>query len=104
MEDLRAFKDQKIPVPETFFDEYKTKSPASVGAEMRVADHIALSADNKIHPDILKKLNYEEFLDWYEGAYLERLDRLSPEGTAGLAPWLEVPCTEELGRVFKCVT
>ncbi|MEM1001874.1 MAG: sulfatase-like hydrolase/transferase, partial [Bacteroidota bacterium] len=79
MEDLTAFKDQKIVVPETFFDDYKTKSPASVEAEMRVADHMALSADNKIHPDILKKLNYKEFLDWYEGAYLERLDRLSPE-------------------------
>jgi arylsulfatase A-like enzyme len=79
MEDLTAFKDRKIPVPQTFFDDYRSKSPASVEAEMRIADHMALSADNKIHPDILKKLNYEEFLDWYEGAYLERLDRLSPE-------------------------
>jgi len=79
MEDLTAFKDGKIPVPQTFFDDYRSKSPASVEAEMRIADHMALSADNKIHPDILKKLHYEEFLDWYEGAYLERLDRLSPE-------------------------
>ena len=79
MEDITAFKDRIIPVPETFFDDYKTKSRASVEAEMRITDHMALSADNKIHPDILKKLNYEEFLDWYEGAYLERLERLSPE-------------------------
>ena len=57
----------------------KKSSRASVEAEMRISDHMALSADNKIHPDILKKLNYEEFLDWYEGAYLERFDRLSQE-------------------------
>ena len=56
MEDLTAFKDQKIPVPDTFFDDYKTKSRASKEAEMRIADHMALSADNKIHPEILKKL------------------------------------------------
>jgi arylsulfatase A-like enzyme len=79
MEDLRAFKNQKIPVPETFFDDYKTRSRASEEAEMRIADHMALSADNKIHPEVLKKLNYPEFLDWYEGAYLERLARLSLE-------------------------
>jgi arylsulfatase A-like enzyme len=79
MEDLNSFKDKKIPIPATFFDDYKTRSRASVEAEMRIADHMALSADNKIHPDILKKLNYEEFLDWYEGAYLERLARLSSE-------------------------
>ncbi|WP_115460958.1 sulfatase family protein [Winogradskyella aurantiaca] len=94
MEDLRAFKDQKIPVPESFFDDYKTKSPASKEAEMRIADHMALSADNKIHPDILEKLNYNEFLDWYEGAYLERLSRLSEEEQKA---WQEVygPINEE---------
>ena len=94
MEDLTAFKDQKIPVPDTFFDDYKTKSRASKEAEMRIADHMALSADNKIHPDILKKLNYNEFLDWYEGAYLERLDRLSEEEQEA---WQEVygPINEE---------
>ncbi len=79
MHDLEDFKYKKIPVPETLFDEYKTKSRASKEAEMRIADHMALSADNKIAPEILDKLNYEEFLDWYKGAYTERFDRLTTE-------------------------
>lgn len=79
MHDLEEFKYKKIPVPETLFDEYKTKSRASKEAEMRIADHMALSADNKIAPEILEKLNYEEFLDWYKGAYTERFDRLTTE-------------------------
>lgn len=82
MHDLEDFKFKKIPVPETLFDEYKTKSKASVEAEMRIADHMALSADNKIAPEILEKLNYEEFLDWYKGAYTERFARLTPEEQA----------------------
>jgi len=77
MHDLEDFKYKKIPVPETLFDDYKTKSNASIEAEMRIADHMALSADNKIAPEILEKLNYEEFLDWYKGAYTERLNRLT---------------------------
>ncbi|WP_111683631.1 sulfatase family protein [Winogradskyella tangerina] len=79
MHDLEDFKFKKIPVPETLFDSYKTKSKASVEAEMRIADHMALSADNKIALEILEKLNYEEFLDWYEGAYKERFARLNAE-------------------------
>ena len=63
MHDLEAFKYQKIPVPETLFDDYKTKSRASVEAEMRISDHMALSSDNKIAPEIVEKLDYE-VTDW----------------------------------------
>ncbi|WP_178988050.1 sulfatase family protein [Winogradskyella schleiferi] len=77
MHDLEDFKYKKIPIPETLFDEYKTKSKASKDAEMRISDHMALSADNKIAPEILERLNYDEFLDWYKGAYIERFNRLT---------------------------
>jgi arylsulfatase A-like enzyme len=79
MDDLEDFKSRKIPVPKSLFDDYKTKSRASIAAEMRIADHMALSADNKIAPEVLEKLNYKEFLSWYEGAYLDRFNRLTPE-------------------------
>ena len=79
MHDLEDFKYKKIPVPETLFDEYKTKSKASKEAEMRISDHMALSADNKIAPEILEKLKYEEFLDWYKSSYTERFNRLTKE-------------------------
>ena len=82
MEDLKAFKDVKIPVPNTLFDDYTTKSKASVEAEMRIADHMALSADNKIKPVLLERLNYDEFLDWYKSSYTERFNRLSAEEQA----------------------
>ncbi|MBT8205319.1 MAG: sulfatase-like hydrolase/transferase, partial [Eudoraea sp.] len=79
MHDLEDFKYRKIPVPETLFDVYTTKSKASKEAEMRISDHMALSADNKIAPEILEKLGYEEFMNSYSNSYIQRLNRLTKE-------------------------
>jgi len=76
MEDLEAYKDSEIPSPATLYDTYINRGNAAKDAEMRIGDHMALSADNKIHPEVLAKMNLEEFLDWYESAYLERYNRL----------------------------
>ncbi len=77
MEDIGAFADKEIPEPETLFDDYPGRGAAAKDAEMRIADHMALSMDNKINPDILKKLGIEEFYDWYENNYTERYNRLN---------------------------
>lgn len=82
MHDLEAFKYKKIPIPETLFDQYKTKSKASKAAEMRIADHMALTMDNKISPEILRQLDYTEFMDWYATNYIERFNRLNPQEQA----------------------
>ena len=79
MENLEAYKDTEIPSPSTLYDNYINRGTAAKEAEMRIGDHMALSADNKIHPDILNDMKLEEFLDWYESAYLERYDRLDDE-------------------------
>jgi hypothetical protein len=79
IEDLEAYKDTEIPSPATLYDTYVNRGSAAKEAEMRIGDHMALSADNKIHPEILAKMNLEEFLDWYESSYLERYNRLTNE-------------------------
>jgi arylsulfatase A-like enzyme len=79
MEDLEAYKDAEIPSPATLYDTYINRGTAAKEAEMRIGEHMALSADNKIRPELLAKMNLVEFLDWYESAYLERYDRLDEE-------------------------
>jgi len=79
MDDLEALKHQKIPEPATLFDDYRNRGSAARDAEMRIADHMALSSDNKIHPDIIEGLKLEEFLDWYERVYQKQYDRLTDE-------------------------
>ena len=79
MEDLEAYKDTEIPSPATLYDTYVNRGTAAKEAEMRINDHMALSMDNKIRPDLLKTMNLEEFLSWYESSYLERYNRLDED-------------------------
>ena len=79
IEDLEAFKHEKIPEPATLFDDYRNRGTAAKAAEMRIAEHMGLSNDNKVHPDIIENLNFDEFLDWYERIYLSQYDRLTDE-------------------------
>ena len=79
MQDLEEFKYHKIPVPETLFDQYENRGRASKEAEMRIHDHMALTADNKIAPEIVKALKFEDFLDWYERNYINKINRLTDE-------------------------
>ena len=79
MEDLEAYKDSEISSPATLYDTYVNRGTAAKEAEMRINDHMALSMDNKIRPDLLKTMNLEEFLSWYESSYLERYNRLNNE-------------------------
>lgn len=77
MHDLEDFKYKKIPVAKSLFDTYENRGRASKEAEMRIRDHMALSMDNKIAPEILAQFDYEEFMDWYESSYTERFNRLN---------------------------
>lgn len=45
------FKDEDIPVPETFFDDYSTRSDAAREQEMEIATHMRDAWDFKINPE-----------------------------------------------------
>ena len=79
IDEIESFKQQSIPEPATLYDDYRNRGTAAREAEMRINDHMALSADNKIRPEILHKLNLEEFLNWYEGNYTREYNRLGPD-------------------------
>jgi arylsulfatase A-like enzyme len=79
MDELEAFKHQKIPEPATLFDDFRNRGTAAKTAEMRIADHMALTSDNKLPPDVVAKLDLEEFLGWYEKVYQQQYDRLTKE-------------------------
>ena len=76
---LNDFKGEKIPEPETLFDNYANRGTAARDAEMRISDHMGLSNDNKIDPAIVKEMGHEQFLRWYEKAYHKNLDRMTPK-------------------------
>lgn len=51
---LDALEDVEIPIPETFYDDYKTRSAAAKEADMRIED-MYLSLDMKLQPEYYEK-------------------------------------------------
>jgi arylsulfatase A-like enzyme len=48
---LDLYKDTDIPIPETFNDDYNTRSKAARQQKMRIADDLTMASDLKIPPD-----------------------------------------------------
>jgi arylsulfatase A-like enzyme len=78
MEDLGSYQGAEIPEPATLFDDYAGRLPAFL-AEMRIADHMALTSDNKLHPDIQESHGFKSFLSWYDRIYLAQHGRLTED-------------------------
>jgi arylsulfatase A-like enzyme len=67
------------PEPASLFDDYKNRGTAARDAEMRISNNMGLTNDNKIPPEVVEKLGFKEFLDWYKMAYEKNLKRLTTE-------------------------
>lgn len=76
-DDIGDFEDHKFPEPASLFDDYENRGTAAKEAEMRISDHMGLTLDNKIHPDIVEEAGYEESREIYPGIYLDVYSRLS---------------------------
>ncbi len=68
------FHANPIAEPDTLFDDYSGRGSAAREAEMRIADHMGLTNDNKITPENAAALGYEPFMDWYDDAYRRQYD------------------------------
>jgi arylsulfatase A-like enzyme len=52
---LHLYEDQDIPVPDTFEDDYASRSDAARQQEMRIADHLYMAYDLKLAPEPSRK-------------------------------------------------
>ncbi|MBN2416519.1 sulfatase-like hydrolase/transferase [bacterium] len=98
---LQLYQNRRFPLPETFYDDYRTRSAAASDQEMRVADHLHLVADLKLKPPddaderakqqwetLVSRMNPEE-RRLFEEAYEKEnraFHRRKPAGKA-LAEW-----------------
>jgi len=82
MQDIESATQKTYPEPDSLFDDFEHQGTAAKGAEMRIGDHMGLTLDNKIKPELANAMGYEEFLDWYESSYDERYNRLTDKEKA----------------------
>jgi arylsulfatase A-like enzyme len=75
---LSMFEGEDLPLPETFNDDYASRSDAARQQEMRIADHLTMSTDLKFEPDTTSELvpaaDRADFRAW-----MTMLDRLNEE-------------------------
>jgi arylsulfatase A-like enzyme len=71
---LTMYDDVEIPMPETFYDDYSTRSDAAREQEMTIANHTNLAYDLKVPAE-----GNEETLKGLELAYFNDLKRMTPE-------------------------
>ncbi|WP_236980463.1 sulfatase family protein [Membranihabitans maritimus] len=76
---FKEFTQKEFPVPSTLFDNYENRGNAAREAEMRIADHMGLTNDSKIKPEIAEELGHSDFMSWYTNAYRNNLDRMNRE-------------------------
>jgi arylsulfatase A-like enzyme len=63
------FKGVQVPVPETFNDDYSTRSDAAHRQEMTIADHFRVPSDTKIKPP--EGLTGQALKRWKQQRYME---------------------------------
>lgn len=75
----REFTQKTFPEPETLFDDYEGRGTAAKEAEMNLLNHMTISADNKIYPEVADELGIKEASDWGKNVFLQKYRRLNPE-------------------------
>ncbi len=74
---LDYYHNVTFPEPPNLFDTHENMGTAARDAEMLISEHMALSMDNKIQPEILEEKEFKPFLNWYHSNYYENLDRMN---------------------------
>ena len=70
---LHLYDDVEMPLPETFYDDYSTRSEAAVDQEMTIGRHMHMSWDLKIIPEDTNNLK------GLERSFFNQMKRLTPE-------------------------
>lgn len=78
-EDIGVFEDWDFEEPATLFDDYQNRGTAAKEAEMRIGDHMGLTLDNKIKPEIVEETGLEEFRDIFPKIFIKAYNRLDEE-------------------------
>lgn len=95
----REFTKKTFPEPETLFDDYQGRGSAAKEAEMNLLNHMTVSADNKIYPELAKELGVEEMSEWGFNVFKSKYARFTDEQKQN---WDEVygPLNEEFAQLY----
>jgi len=99
----KEFTKKTFPEPATLFDDYKGRGTAAKEAEMNIREHMTVSADNKIYPEIAKELGIEEPSEWGYNVFKSKYGRFT---AAQKAEWDAIygPINEEFKKQYPSMS
>ncbi|MBD8487449.1 sulfatase [Echinicola sp. CAU 1574] len=99
----KEFTKKTFPEPATLFDDYKGRGTAAKEAEMNIREHMTVSADNKIYPEIAKELGIEEPSEWGYNVFKSKYGRFTE---AQKAEWDAIygPINEEFKKQYPSMS
>ena len=74
---FKQFTKMEFREPETLFDDYSGRGTAAKSAEMNILEHMILSWDSKIYPDLLMELGIDD-----NSGFMGQLDRMDAKQRA----------------------
>ena len=98
----REFTKKTFPEPETLFDNYEGRGSAAREAEMNLLKHMAVSADNKIYPEVAHELGVQEPSNWGFNVFNQKYARFDAEQKAR---WdsVYVPINDEFRKMYPAM-
>ncbi|UCS91571.1 sulfatase [Echinicola marina] len=99
----KEFTKRTFPEPATLFDDYEGRGTAAREAEMNIREHMTVSADNKIYPEIAKELGIKEPSEWGYNVFKSKYGRFT---AAQKAEWDAIygPINEEFKRQYPSMS
>ncbi|MFW5773973.1 MAG: sulfatase [Tangfeifania sp.] len=73
----KEFTKKTFPEPPTLFDDYSGRGTAAKEAEMNLLEHMTISADNKIYPEVAFDLGIHEKSDWGKRVFNQKYNRFT---------------------------
>jgi len=98
----KEFTKKTFPEPQTLFDDYEGRGTAAREAEMNLLEHMTISADNKIYPEVAKELGIKENSDWGFRVFKSKYERFTDKQKK---QWDEVygPINEEFKEQYPAM-
>jgi arylsulfatase A-like enzyme len=95
----KEFTQKTFTEPPTLFDDYKGRGKAAREAQMNILEHMTISADNKIYPEVADELGVKEPSNWGKNVFNMKYGRFTEEQKK---QWDSVyrPISEEFRKAY----
>ncbi|MBN3520256.1 sulfatase [Algoriphagus lutimaris] len=100
---LEEFTNKTFPEPATLFDDYSGRTSPAGEAEMNILEHMGWSGDNKLFPEVLKKMGIADVGGYDTSRFIGQMNRFNPSQAESFKKYYE-PISEEFIQAYPSMS